>query len=394
MSFDPWSHSADLARLIAVGYEIEITGDGYLLVHNVPYRDEQGAIQRGVVVTKLEMDGDVTVNPVTNHVALFIGTTPYRWNGDKLTPLAEANEALADGRVAQFSMSLKSPTGGDYPDYFAKIENHVKNIEDEAKQIDDSVTAKTGGACVINSDDWPFEYADTASGRAGIGAINARLSGQKIAIIGLGGTGSYILDLVAKCPVEEIHLYDGDRFSSHNAFRTPGAASLDEVRAGKPKVEYLAEIYSKMKRKIEPHPHDIDSSNVAELAFADFVFLAMEGGETKRAIVDGLEAMGKPFVNASIGVTAPGAGDQLQAIVDINGSTADNRNTFRETVDFGEIAADDAYASNIQVADLNALNATMAVLWWKKQAGVYLSTKRVFSMLFNVWFDALYTETG
>jgi hypothetical protein len=34
----------------------------------------------------------------------------------------------------------------------------------------------------------------------------------KIAIIGLGGTGSYVLDLAAKTPVKEIHLFDGDKF--------------------------------------------------------------------------------------------------------------------------------------------------------------------------------------
>jgi lactate dehydrogenase-like 2-hydroxyacid dehydrogenase len=243
-SYDPWSRSSDLAKLVALGYELELTGDGYLLVHNVPYLDENRAIQRGIVVTKLELNGDVTTNPVADHVAYFIGSTPYRWNGEQLTPLAEGNLTLADGRVAHFSMSLKCPTADQYPDYFAKVENHVQNIESEAKQVDGAATARTGGPCIIDKEDWPFEYADTASGRAGIGAINGRVSGQRIAIVGLGGTGSYILDLVSKCPVHEIHLYDRDVFSSHTAFRAPGAASLDEVRRGRPKVERYAEEYS------------------------------------------------------------------------------------------------------------------------------------------------------
>jgi hypothetical protein len=393
VSFDPWSHSPDLEKLVAAGYELELTGDGYLLVHSVPYLNEAHGVERGILVSKLEMNGDVTTNPVEDHVAYFIGSTPYRWNGERLTPLADANLALADGRSASFSMSLKHPTADRYPDYFEKIENHVQNIETEAKQVDTSATARTGGACVINQDDWPFEYADTASGRAGIGAINARLAGQRIAIVGVGGTGSYILDLVAKCPVGEIHLYDGDPFSSHNAFRAPGAASLEEVRLGKPKVERFAEIYSRLKRKIVPHPYDIDQSNVAELDAADFVFLAMEGGATKLVIVEALEAMNKPFVNASLGVKKPGAGDKLQAIVEVNGSTADNRHSFRDKVDFGEVGPDDAYIENIQVADLNALNAAMAVLWWKKWAGVYVSSKPRFWMLIDAYLDGLYTDS-
>jgi hypothetical protein len=391
-SYDPWSRSPDLQRLVAVGYELELTGDGYLLVHNVPYLDENRAVQRGTVVTKLELNGDVTINPVADHVALFIGSTPYRWNGEPLTPLAATNVTLADGRVAHFSMSLKSPTGDHYPDYFEKIDHHVQNIESEAKQVEPAATARTGGPCIIHSEEWPFEYADTASGRAGIGAINGRLSRQRVAIVGLGGTGSYILDLVAKCPVAEIHLYDRDGFSSHTAFRAPGAASLDEVRRGRPKVELYAETYSRMKRKVIPHPYHIDGANASELQDVDFVFLAMEGGGTKLAIVEALEAMGKPFVNASLGVKRPANGDHLQAVVEINGSTADQRESFRNKVDFGELDPDDPYTENIQVADLNALNAAMAVLWWKKWAGVYVSSKPAFWMLLDTYLDGLYTD--
>ena len=392
MSFDPWSRSPDLKRLIAAGYELEMTKDGYLLVRNVPYLDEHRSIQRGIVVSKLEMNGDITVNPVNDHVAYFMGSAPHRWNGEKLTPLAETNLVLADGRVAPYSMSLKSPTSQPYIDYFSKIEYHVQNIESEAKQLDSAVTSQTFGTCLIRSDDWPFEYADTASGRAGIGKINERLAGQRIAIVGLGGTGSYILDLVAKCPVAEIHLFDGDSFSSHTAFRSPGAASLDEVRIGRFKVERYSEMYANLKRKIVPHPYNVDASNASELAPFDFVFLAMEGGRTKFAIVESLENMDKPFVNASLGVKKSGSGDQLQAIVEVNGSTVNNRDSFRQTVDFGEIDPDYIYMENIQVAELNSLNATLAVLWWKKWAGVYVSSKPPFWILIDTYLDGLYTD--
>lgn len=392
MSFDPWSHSADLARLVAARYELEVTGDGYLLVHNVPYLDSARAIARGIVVTKLELNGDVTINPVADHVAYFIGTTPHRWNGEQLTPLTSVNQVLADGRMATFQMSLKCATAAQYPDYFAKVEAHVQNIETEAQQVDPTVTAQTGGPCVLNSAEWPFEYADTASGRAGIGAINGRLAGQRVAIVGVGGTGSYILDLVAKCPVAEIHLYDGDTFSSHNAFRAPGAASLDEVRASPAKAQRFGDIYLRMKRNIIPHIYDITEANVDELASADFVFLSMEGGAVKLKIVEALEAMGKAFVNVSIGVKKSGDGNQLQAIVEVNGSTVDERQSFRQKVDFGEVDPDDPYTENIQVADLNAFNAAIAVLWWKKWAGVYVSSKRAYWMLIDTYLDGMYTD--
>jgi hypothetical protein len=393
VSFDPWSHSDDLARLIAEGYELEVTGDAHLLVRNVPYLDASRKVQRGILVSKLQLNGDVTVNPVDDHVAYFVGSAPHRWNGERLTPLADVNLALANCLTAGFSMSLKCPSAEKYPDYFAKIKYHVENIEAEARMVDPDVSAQIFGPPVIHSEDWPFEYADSASGRAGIGSVNSHLTEQRIAIAGLGGTGSYILDLVAKCPVAEIHLFDGDRFSSHNAFRAPGAASLDEVRSGSLKVDRYAEIYARMKRKVVPHPFHVDESNASELSSATFIFLAMEGGATKLAIVEELERLGLPFVNASLGVKKSRGGDTLQAIVEVNGSTVDQRERFRSDVDFGDLVADDPYMENIQVADLNMLNAVMAVIWWKTWSGVYVSTKMPMTMLFNTLFSQMYLDS-
>jgi len=38
------------------------------------------------------------------------------------------------------------------------------------------------------------------------------------------------LDFIAKTPVREIRIIDGDEFLQHNAFRAPGAPTLDELR--------------------------------------------------------------------------------------------------------------------------------------------------------------------
>jgi len=81
-----------------------------------------------------------------------------------------------------------------------------------------------------------FNYIDTNSSRAEVEAISDKLKGRKIGIMGLGGTGSYVLDLVAKTPADEIHLFDGDEFAQHNAFRAPGAPSVDQLRTPPPKV--------------------------------------------------------------------------------------------------------------------------------------------------------------
>jgi tRNA A37 threonylcarbamoyladenosine dehydratase len=91
--------------------------------------------------------------------------------------------------------------------------------------------------------------------------------------VGLGGTGSYILDLVAKTPVAEIHLYDGDKFLQHNAFRSPGAVSREELEETPNKADHFAAVYGRMHPGVIAHPVYVDETNAETLRKADFVFL-------------------------------------------------------------------------------------------------------------------------
>ncbi len=79
--------------------------------------------------------------------------------------------------------------------------------------------------------------------------MNEKLDGERVAIVGLGGTGSYILDFVAKTRVSEIHVFDHDTFFTHNAFRGPGAPSIEELNAAPLKVDRFVAMYSLMHRK-------------------------------------------------------------------------------------------------------------------------------------------------
>jgi len=390
VSFDPFGRSDDLAALAADGFELELTGGGHLLVKQVPYRTHDGQVERGTIVTKLELDGDMTVKPVQDHTVRFIGSAPCNATAQLRAVIESADAEVEPGLVANHNLSSRPDQ--PYADYHAKVTAYVGMITSEAQALDPTATAHTFGPCVVDDGSWPFEYVDTASGRAGIGAISGRLADHKIAIVGLGGTGSYILDLVAKCPVNEIHLFDRDKFSTHNAFRAPGAADLDELRQGQLKVTYLKNLYSKMKRHIVEHPYDLHAGNAGELHDMSFVFLAIEGGTVKRELVTALEDLGVSFVDCSLGVVRPQDRDVLLASVEINASTPENRATVHEKVDFGTVDEDDPYADNIQIAELNALNAVLAVLWWKKHAGIYYSPTRYHHQRVHVPFSRLINE--
>ena len=79
-----------------------------------------------------------------------------------------------------------------------------------AKQIVGAVSAAGYSETASLGRRGPFKIPNTFEARAAIGSVQDRIRDQSIAIIGLGGTGAYVLDLIAKTPVAEIHLLDSD----------------------------------------------------------------------------------------------------------------------------------------------------------------------------------------
>ena len=259
-----------------------------------------------------------------------------------------------------------------------------------AHAMDPNVTAQTFPVITTEQDESIFKYIDTASSRAGINIATKKLELARLAIIGLGGTGSYVLDLVVKTPVKEIHLFDGDVLLSHNAFRSPGAASIEELRAKPKKVAYLKDMYSKMRRGIVDHGYHIDASNVGELQGMDFVFLCIDAGDAKKLIVENLEKFGLPFIDVGMGVEL--VEDSLRGILRITTSTAERREPFRQRVSLADAEENADYDRNIQIADLNALNAALAVVKWKKLYGFYLDFEKEHNSTYTVDGNMLLSE--
>ena len=211
---------------------------------------------------------------------------------------------------------------------------YVGILSGPARRIDSTATAKTFPLIEPEKEsDEPFNYTDTASSRAEIVVVTKKLALKKIAIVGLGGTGSYVLDLVAKTPVREIHLYDGDTFFQHNAFRSPGAPSGDDLRAKLPKATYFKNLYAKMHRGIVDHAVYLDAGNVEELRGMDFVFLCLDKGSAKKLIVEKLEEFNIPFTDVGMGIQLND--EALGGIVRVTTSTPQKRDHFRSRVSFG-----------------------------------------------------------
>jgi predicted ThiF/HesA family dinucleotide-utilizing enzyme len=360
------SRSPDLRRLRDDGYEIE-TKEGYLIVHHIPYVNSNRDIKFGKLISSLTVNNDITIRP-DSHVMGFMGDHPCNKDGSLITAIQHSNpnQSLFDGIIMNYSFSNKPP--GGYEDYYQKVKSYSEIITAQAKAIDPSVTERTFRVVIEDVEESVFNYMDTNSSRANINSINTKFKGQRIGIIGLGGTGSYILDLVAKTQVKEILLFDGDVFLQHNAFRSPGAPSIECLNEQFKKVDYFKSIYSKMHKGIRAHAEYISEENIELLNGLSYVFICIDNNQARGMIMSKLRQFGVTFIDVGFGVNI--AEDNLVGSVRVTVGTLIKNDHIPKRIGTADLG-DNEYSTNIQVADLNALNALMAVLKWKKMSGFY-----------------------
>lgn len=384
------SRSPDLAKLEADGFRLRLIekADNHLLVEGIPAVTTGRKVVLGTLWSPLELtpDGTRTANPVQNHQCWWIGQeAPCDADGRVMSEMISnpAPENKGDGILTTVGFSRKRANKTLYADFYEKIWTYVKLIWHEARAIDPTCDPRSDKPvpAVLEASQRVFRYPDMATTRAGIGAATAKLLAERVAIIGLGGTGSYILDLLAKTPVGELHLYDGDNFELHNAFRAPGAPVASELTDPK-KVDWFFGIYDRMRTGIVPHPYYLDADNVKELAGFDFVFVAIDNGAARKIILEALISLGVPFIDAGIDVAL----DKNSALRGMSRTTVglpDFHEHVREVVSYAAAPPDEIYR-NIQVADLNMLNAAMAVIKWKKLRGFYVDDMREHHSLYTV----------
>ncbi len=365
MSQEQINLSPDLKRLQDEGYEIEVK-EGCAIVFHIPYLKANGSVDFGTLVSPINFQGSIAVYD-HQHVIYFDGEQPCRGDGTVITGIVHgADTTVRAGILCKLSFSNKPLEG--YKDYYHKFTRYIEIISAPAIHKDNSVTAATFRK-VVSDDHSVFVYEDTNASRSGITELSKKQTGQKVGIIGLGGTGSYLLDLIAKTPVDEIHLFDGDVFCQHNAFRAPGAPNIEVFSEGVNKADYYFKIYSQMHNGIVAHSQYLDAENRSELNGLDFVFLCIDSGDAKRDIVEYLVDNNIHFIDTGIDVNVI-EGKLLGTVRNTAFMVPDKYDKLKKSLSYGAVH-NDVYSSSIQTAELNSLCATTAVLKWKKEIGFY-----------------------
>lgn len=382
MSLQLINRSIDLKKLRDDGYEIEINSS-FLLIHSVPYLNSRLQLSYGTLVSELELRGDVTAPP-SNHVVHFSGEYPHQKDGSEIPQIRHVagTRELYDGRFINFSFSNKPLQG--YKDYYEKMTRYIEIISAPARSAfqDIDIDARTYKPIKNTEEDSVFQYLDTATSRAGISLSANKLAGQRIGVIGVGGTGAYVLDFVAKTSVQEIHIFDGDKFLQHNAFRSPGAACLTDLESSLFKVTYYRQLYSKIHKNIHAHPEFINESNLQQLQSLDFIFLCLDSGAARKLVSEKLEDFDISFVDVGMGLQL--VEDVLIGQMRTTLSTSSNRSAARLHVPKTDADIENEYVTNIQVVELNALNASLAVLKWKKFSGFYQDLEGEHSSIYTL----------
>jgi hypothetical protein len=375
------SRNDDIRRLVEKGYAVAFDSN-YLVVRDIPFLGKDGELNWGAIVTLLSFVDKHKVRQ-KNHQVSFAGSDPYGLDGRPIPNLAgtphhiQLSAASADVVVErQFS---NKPAKG-YVDFCDKIDRYVTIISGPAIALH-GVTPLTFREYGDGDDDSVFKFRDTLTTNAEISDLALPFKEEVVAIIGLGGTGSYILDFLVKVPVKEIRAFDADEYHVHNAFRSPGC--LLEGELGRSKADVYGARYDNFRNGLSIQAKYIDESCGDDLNGVSFAFVSVDKGSARAEICALLLKKGIPFIDVGMGLNR-----KRQAI---SGSL---RTTYFSKEGGAKVLSeqlvpthdnpDDVYKTNIQISELNALNACLAVIAYKKRLGFYVDDEAAYNLLFSV----------
>ena len=263
-----------------------------------------------------------------------------------------------------------------------------------AKQIIGAVSAAGYPETASLAKRGPFKIPNTFEARAALGPVQDRIRDQRIAIIGLGGTGAYVLDLIAKTPVAEIHLMDFDHVDWHNFMRAPGAPTCEEIgtlRETRPhKVDYYHSKYASLRDGIHTHPVCVENSAMLIEFLSkysiDYAFVCIDqrkdsDSPRQDVIYSALSEAGIPFIDSGVSITLDN--HMVGGAVTTSAYEAHSV-AWKKAIPNARVEGNVPGYRNVQLPEVNALAASLAVMEWRRRTEQYVSESASFLHKFRL----------
>ena len=316
---------------------------------------------------------------------IWVGTAP---NSDELSAshdwqkgaLHTANiRGLSDGRL--YDRSGNELTNGvierDHSSLVLSIKLQGREYEDAWEALNNYVMqiyVLFLGRSALRGEAAPRPYTFDVLGDQLPEAVEWRslATQERVAIIGLGGVGAWIADIVVKADPREVHGWDHDCIEPKNILRMPGGLDPN-VWTGRTKADWFQETYSLIHTNVHGHNVRVLLENVQEvIGGTTFAFVAVDEADDRMMICEVLAKAGIPFVVAGLSLVRK----DKQVKISMRIVTAHvGVPSWREAIPQVGQAGQDDYGS-LELPDVYSMTAGLAVQSWRKVRGQFWQEQR------------------
>jgi len=127
----------------------------------------------------------------------------------------------------------------------------------------------------------------------------------------------------------------------------------------------------------------IDVTAGADLDGVTFAFVCVDKGSARSEIFDLLMSKGIPFIDVGMGLNRRRG--PVDGMMRVSYYSTENAQEVRDKrlAEMSDLP-DDIYRTNIQISEINALNACLAVIRFKQVRGFYFEETPYYQMLLNI----------
>ena len=336
-----------------VGYTVSRSSEA-IVADGVPYRQADGHIDccRVIVNTMPDSDAPGPGYEGASHTARVenvVGGILYNCDGSEIGNRIRAEDDFC-------ILSIKKGDQGSPESYDSAWEQILKYIY---------VISEGGAVDRAQMKEWRDKLAD-----------------EIVGIVGVGGTGSYILDLVSKSGISRILIWDSDVLEERNTRRGVGSVSYGCSNLGRNKAQFLAKQYDSSSCEVIPYPNDFPGPDASVICDLSFVFIAVDEDESRTTVRRIMHENKIPYIDVGMGVRIENGvlTGSCQAVL-CPRDPAEIQGLIPE----GGLAVGKQAYRNLQVSEVHALNAALAVVMWRRFRGQYPAQDHLLSRYSIDW---------